>query len=82
MISRDDWIMTTSDHPTVKGRRGEVWHANLDPAKSGVHEQAESRPVIIVQTNDLEPLSTVVVIPLTPESRPRELHFRSARCRN
>jgi len=65
MISRDDWIMTTPDRPTVKGRRGEVWHANLDPAKSGGHEQAESRPVVVVQIDDLEPLSTVVIIPLT-----------------
>jgi mRNA interferase MazF len=57
--------VTTPEPPTVKGRRGEVWHANLDPPRTGGHEQAEPRPVIIVQTNDLEPLRTVVVVPLT-----------------
>ena len=65
MTSCGDWIVTTPETPTVKGRRGEVWHANFDPPKSRGHEQAEPRPVVIVQTNDLEPLSTVVVVPLT-----------------
>ena len=57
--------MTTPEPPTVKGRRGEVWQANLDPPRAGGHEQAEPRPVVIVQTNDLEPLRTVVVVSLT-----------------
>jgi mRNA interferase MazF len=46
--------------------RGEVWLANLGPVR-GDHEQLGRRPVIILQTDDLLPLNTVVIIPLTTQ---------------
>lgn len=46
-----------------KGSRGEIWRANLgDPIGP---EQAGTRPVLILQTADLDSLRTVVVVPLT-----------------
>jgi mRNA interferase MazF len=47
----------------AKGRRGEVWRANLS-GPSG-HEQAGTRPVLVLQNLDLDPLSTVVVVAIT-----------------
>jgi mRNA-degrading endonuclease toxin of MazEF toxin-antitoxin module len=44
--------------------RGEVWLADLGEPRDD-HEQALRRPVIILQTDDLSPLSTVVIIPFT-----------------
>jgi mRNA interferase MazF len=49
-------------------KRGEVWLVDLGQSKEG-HEQAGRRPAIILQTDDLSPLSTVVIIPLTTQSR-------------
>jgi len=49
-------------------RRGEVSLVDLGQAK-GDHEQAGRRPDVIFQTDDLSPLSTVVVIPLTTQIR-------------
>jgi mRNA interferase MazF len=51
--------------------RGEVWLADLGPT-TGSHLQLGRRPVIILQTDDLLPLNTVVVIPLTTELRRAE----------
>jgi mRNA interferase MazF len=48
--------------------RGEVWLVDLGQPK-GDHEQAGRRPAVIFQTDDLSPLSTVVVIPLTTQIR-------------
>ena len=48
--------------------RGEVWFADLGEPRNG-HEQAGRRPVIIIQTDDLSPLSTVVIVPLTTKTR-------------
>jgi mRNA interferase MazF len=48
--------------------RGEVWLVDLGVPKDD-HEQAGRRPAVIFQTDDLSLLSTVVVIPLTTQSR-------------
>ena len=48
--------------------RGEVWFADLGEPRDD-HEQAGRRPVIIVQTDDLSPLSTVVIIPFTTRTK-------------
>jgi len=50
------------------GKRGEVWLVDLGHPKDH-HEQAGRRPAIIFQTDDLSPLSTVVIVPLTTQSR-------------
>lgn len=49
-------------------RRGEVWLVDLGQLK-GDHEQAGRRPAVVLQTDDLSPLSTVVIIPLTTQPR-------------
>lgn len=49
------------------GRRGEVWDADLGAIKGG--EQAGPRPVVVLQTDDLQPLATTVVVPLTSNLR-------------
>jgi mRNA interferase MazF len=49
-------------------RRGEVWLLDLGRPKDG-HEQAGLRPGVILQTGDLAVLSTVVIIPLTTQSK-------------
>lgn len=48
-------------------KRGEVWLADLGQPKQEEHEQAGRRPAVIFQTDDLSPLNTVVVIPLTTQ---------------
>ena len=47
-------------------QRGEVWLVDLGQPKED-HEQAGRRPAVVLQTNDLTPLSTVVTIPLTTQ---------------
>jgi mRNA interferase MazF len=47
-------------------KRGEVWLVDLGLPK-GDHEQAGRRPVVILQTDDLSPLGTVVIIPFTTQ---------------
>jgi mRNA interferase MazF len=47
-------------------KRGEVWLVDLGTPKED-HEQAGRRPAVIFQTDDLFPLSTVVIIPLTTQ---------------
>jgi mRNA interferase MazF len=47
-------------------KRGEVWFVDLGQPKED-HEQAGRRPAVIFQTDDLSPLSTVVIIPLTTQ---------------
>ena len=47
-------------------KRGEVWLVDLGKPKED-HEQAGRRPAVILQTDYLSPLSTVVIIPLTSQ---------------
>lgn len=47
-------------------KRGEVWFVDLGLPKED-HEQAGRRPVVILQTDDLSSLSTVVIIPFTTQ---------------
>jgi mRNA interferase MazF len=49
-------------------RRGEVWLLDLGQPNDG-HEQAGRRPAVILQTDDLSALSTVVIVPLTTQSK-------------
>ena len=48
-------------------KRGEVWLADLGEPKQDDHEQAGLRPAVVFQTDDLSPLGTVVIIPLTTQ---------------
>lgn len=48
--------------------RGEVWWVDLGQQKND-HEQAGRRPAVILQTDELSPLSTVVVVPLTTQTK-------------
>lgn len=49
-------------------RRGEVWLLDLGQPKDD-HEQAGRRPAVILQTDDLAVLNTVVIVPLTTQSK-------------
>ena len=49
-------------------KRGEIWLVDLGQPKDD-HEQAGRRPSVVLQTDDLSPLSTVVVVPLTTQSK-------------
>jgi mRNA interferase MazF len=49
-------------------KRGEVWFVDLGMPNDD-HEQAGRRPVVVLQTDDLSPLSTVVIIPFTTQLR-------------
>ena len=49
-------------------KRGEVWLVDLGQPKED-HEQAGRRPAVVLQTDDLSRLSTVVIIPLTTQPR-------------
>ena len=49
-------------------KRGEVWLVDLVQPTEG-HEQVGRRPAVVFQTDDLLPLSTVVIIPLTGQLR-------------
>jgi mRNA-degrading endonuclease toxin of MazEF toxin-antitoxin module len=48
--------------------RGEVWFADLGEPRND-HEQAGRRLVVILQADDLSPLSTVVIIPFTAKTK-------------
>ncbi|HWC98045.1 MAG TPA: type II toxin-antitoxin system PemK/MazF family toxin [Candidatus Sulfopaludibacter sp.] len=50
-------------------RRGEVWLVDLGQPKQEEHEQAGRRPAVIFQTDDLSQLNTVVIVPLTTQSK-------------
>jgi mRNA interferase MazF len=48
--------------------RGEVWLADLDPVRGS--EQAGRRPVLVMQTNAINPFTTTVIaIPFTTNLR-------------
>lgn len=49
-------------------KRGELWLVDLGEPK-GDHEQVGRRPALVLQTDDLSPLSTVVIIPLTTQTK-------------
>ena len=49
-------------------KRGEVWLVDLGEPK-GDHEQAGRRPAVVFQIDDLSQLSTVVVVPLTAQTK-------------
>jgi len=55
-------------------KRGEIWFVDLGLPKED-HEQAGRRPVVILQTDDLFPLSTVVIIPFTTQLRQADLAY-------
>ena len=48
--------------------RGEVWLLDLGWPK-GDHEPAGQRPAVILQTDNLSVLNTVVIVPLTAQSQ-------------
>jgi mRNA interferase MazF len=54
--------------------RGEVWGANLSPAQG--HEQAGTRPVLVISDDRLNhgPANLVVVLPITSKDRRVPLH--------
>jgi mRNA interferase MazF len=58
--------------------RGEIWLANLDPTRG--HEQAGTRPVLIVSTNSFNhgPADLAFVLPLTTKNRRNALHISVA----
>ena len=58
----------------VAPNRGEIWVANLDPTKG--HEQAGTRPVVIVSSNIFNhgPATLVIVVPLTRTDRHLPYH--------
>jgi mRNA interferase MazF len=56
--------------------RGEVWQAQLDPIRG--HEQAGTRPILIV-SDDLfnrGPAGLVIAVPITSRIRPIPFHVR------
>ena len=56
------------------GRRGEVWLAELDPTRG--HEQAGTRPVLVVSDDAYNRSRThlVVIVPITSRWRGMPLH--------
>jgi len=52
----------------TSARRGEIWLVDLGQPQQQNHAQAGRRPAVIFQTDDL-PLSTIVIIPLTTQSK-------------
>jgi mRNA interferase MazF len=58
----------------IEPLRGEIWTVNLNPTRG--HEQAGSRPALVVSTNTFNrgPADLVVVIPITSKNRGIPLH--------
>jgi len=54
---------------SLKPARGEVWLAELDPVRG--HEQAGSRPVLVLSVDPFNsgPAELVIVLPLTSKDR-------------
>jgi mRNA interferase MazF len=50
--------------------RGEVWYVNLDPVRG--HEQAGSRPCLVISVDELNhgPAGLAIVLPITSKGRP------------
>ncbi|MEO7908697.1 MAG: type II toxin-antitoxin system PemK/MazF family toxin [Roseiflexaceae bacterium] len=59
--------------PTLPNR-GEIWLADLNPIRG--HEQAETRPVLIISTNAFNhgPAGLLFVLPLTRTDRRIPIH--------
>lgn len=55
-------------------QRGDVWYADL--GRPTGHEEALKRPVVVVQVDALNHLSTVVVVPFTKEGSPSATAIR------
>src|SRR5213083_1280983 len=53
----------------IPAKRGEVWLVDLGQPTDDDHAQGGRRPAVIFQTDELSPLSTVVVLPLTTQSK-------------
>jgi mRNA interferase MazF len=55
-------------------QRGEVWLVQLDPVRG--HEQAGTRPVVVISTADFNalPPRLAVVVPITSKQRGVPLH--------
>jgi mRNA interferase MazF len=60
----------------VLPNRGEIWSADLNPIRG--HEQAGTRPVLIVSTNMFNhgPAGLVFVLPLTRTDRRIPIHIQ------
>ena len=54
-------------------RRGEVWYGDLDPTRG--HEQAGTRPVLIVSDNNLNSSAAGLVIAVPFTTRERRVPF-------
>ncbi len=50
--------------------RGEVWYVSLDPVRG--HEQAGSRPCLVISVDELNhgPAGLAIVLPITSRARP------------
>jgi mRNA interferase MazF len=61
--------MSRGAPPRALASRGEIWIAELDPVRG--REQAGTRPVLIVSTDDFNhgPARLVVAVPLTTRDR-------------
>ena len=60
----------------IAPRRGEIWLADLDPARG--HEQAGRRPVLIISHDSLNrgPAGVVISLPITRTLREVRSHVR------
>lgn len=63
---------------TAQPARGDVWTVNLDPIRG--HEQAGTRPALVVSVDRFNqgPTGLVVVLPITSRSRGVPLHVAVA----
>jgi len=52
----------------VNPGRGEIWLVDFGPPRG--YEQANERPAVVIQSDDLSKLSTVIVVPITTAARP------------
>jgi mRNA interferase MazF len=65
-----------------KPLRGQVWLVNLDPTLG--HEQAKTRPCLIVSNNRFNCCAAdlVIVVPLTSKNKAIPLHIKVASARS
>ena len=59
-----------------KPQRGEVWHADLDPVRG--HEQAGTRPVLIVSDDAFNSSPAQLVVALLITSKPKNVRSHVA----
>lgn len=62
--------------PAPPPKRGEVWHAELDPVRG--HEQGRSRPVLVMSADVVNraPANLVTVVPITGRERKLRSYLR------